>query len=448
MPNWPSESDLKILVQKSSGQFIYASTVIKYITNDRCDPCDSLNTIIDLKMGDTAPYVQLDALYTHIISMAAEKAGSYYNIQLIFQAHMWLFDGRCNRIHNMALFLGMSKSHLLLHLADLHSLVFVPKSDEEDIHFFHASFSDFLKDSDRSKCFHISEKDANIVLGSRCVDIIVNNEIPIHKVDEKNHILWYAYTYLIDHLKESDYDQNLTQKLLLKCESNIEAIVKILLMQNFETSTSFYNAFCVFYKFDESAYVFFDSAIPLSENVCKIFGQIPFTVAVEYCLNISSSNDDKNILYEYIETVFNFHENHRISTKKVSDYKYEKDITCILLQEILESPLRAGNYFLNDMKSEQIFRGAWDCITGYNRALWRLSAESSPMGFKYLLERIKPSLYFKTFLQEFAQNFEYCFSNLKGYRAFITEDKCDVFKDNLRSLMITINNFLKCMLGL
>ncbi|KAF8988951.1 hypothetical protein BDQ17DRAFT_1393366 [Cyathus striatus] len=34
MPNWPSESDLKILVQRSSRQFIYASTVIKYITND------------------------------------------------------------------------------------------------------------------------------------------------------------------------------------------------------------------------------------------------------------------------------------------------------------------------------------------------------------------------------------------------------------------------------
>ncbi|KAF8978240.1 hypothetical protein BDQ17DRAFT_1265853 [Cyathus striatus] len=32
--NWPSESDLKILVQRSSGQFIYASTVMKYITND------------------------------------------------------------------------------------------------------------------------------------------------------------------------------------------------------------------------------------------------------------------------------------------------------------------------------------------------------------------------------------------------------------------------------
>ncbi|KAF8976764.1 hypothetical protein BDQ17DRAFT_1221751, partial [Cyathus striatus] len=115
---------------------------------------DSLNTIIDIKMGDTAPYAQLDAVYTHILSMGVGKIGNYCDIKLIFQALMFLYNEECGRIHNIALFLGMSKSQLLLHLADLHSIVFVPKSDEEHIHFFHASFSDFLIDSARSKCFH------------------------------------------------------------------------------------------------------------------------------------------------------------------------------------------------------------------------------------------------------------------------------------------------------
>ncbi|KAF8990785.1 hypothetical protein BDQ17DRAFT_1433520 [Cyathus striatus] len=64
------------------------------------------------------------------------------------------------------------------------------------------------------------------------------------------------------------------------------------------------------------------------------------------------------------------------------------DIDCILLQEILESPLRAGNYVLDEMKNEQIFHGAWDCITdeiihGYDGKPW-VSDAISPMGFKNL----------------------------------------------------------------
>ncbi|KAF8989269.1 hypothetical protein BDQ17DRAFT_1373348 [Cyathus striatus] len=170
---------------------------------------------------------------------------------------------------------------------------------------------------------------------------------------------------------------------------------------------------------------------------------MPFTVAIEYKLNISSSNDDEEILCKYIEGVFNFNGNHRISLRKLSDYAFD-DIDYILLQEILESPLRAGDYFLNDMKSEQIFHGAWDCITddiihGCNRGLCMLLDTISPMGFKYLLKRIKPSLYFKAFLQEFAQDFEYCFSILWNTRY----PGCIIVKDDVQSLMTTIHNFLK-----
>ncbi|KAF8978239.1 hypothetical protein BDQ17DRAFT_1338839 [Cyathus striatus] len=157
-----------------------------------------------------------------------------------------------------------------------------------------------------------------------------------------------------------------------------EAIVKGLLKTFFEDWDFPYNAFCMLYKFDESAYILFDSAIPL-------------------------------------KSVFNFHVNHRIPPKKLSDYDMEEmEMDDILLQEILESSLRAGDYFLNDIKSEQIFRGAWDYIT-----------------------EIKPSLYFKTFLQESAQDFDYCFSIL------CYEDIIEVVKDEIQSLMKAIDKFLK-----
>jgi hypothetical protein len=45
LPLWPSENDIERLVQKSSGQFIYASTVIKFIDSHRHWPPDRLDNI-------------------------------------------------------------------------------------------------------------------------------------------------------------------------------------------------------------------------------------------------------------------------------------------------------------------------------------------------------------------------------------------------------------------
>ncbi|KAF8987848.1 hypothetical protein BDQ17DRAFT_1224053, partial [Cyathus striatus] len=66
--NWPSVEDLNILVERSSGQFIYASTVMKYISNNRRDPRQRLQTVISLHSdSDESPYADLDALYSYIL---------------------------------------------------------------------------------------------------------------------------------------------------------------------------------------------------------------------------------------------------------------------------------------------------------------------------------------------------------------------------------------------
>ncbi|KAF8987941.1 hypothetical protein BDQ17DRAFT_1483161 [Cyathus striatus] len=37
--SWPGDEDIDLIIQKSSGQFIYASTVLHYVSDLRCDPC-------------------------------------------------------------------------------------------------------------------------------------------------------------------------------------------------------------------------------------------------------------------------------------------------------------------------------------------------------------------------------------------------------------------------
>ncbi|KAF5313758.1 hypothetical protein D9619_013713 [Psilocybe cf. subviscida] len=66
---WPSWSDIGILVKRASGQFVYASVVMKFIADHGRHPHESLRTIINLVVGDSArPYEALDALYAQVLS--------------------------------------------------------------------------------------------------------------------------------------------------------------------------------------------------------------------------------------------------------------------------------------------------------------------------------------------------------------------------------------------
>ncbi|KAF5313767.1 hypothetical protein D9619_013678 [Psilocybe cf. subviscida] len=66
---WPSLSDIGILVKRASGQFVYASVVMKYIADHGRHPDESLQTIIGLTADDRArPYEALDAMYSQVLS--------------------------------------------------------------------------------------------------------------------------------------------------------------------------------------------------------------------------------------------------------------------------------------------------------------------------------------------------------------------------------------------
>ncbi|KAF8338372.1 hypothetical protein F5887DRAFT_517372 [Amanita rubescens] len=66
----PSEADIHHLVFKASGQFIYASTVIKFTDDDDCNPREQLDIILKLRPVNSSsePYAQLDQLYIQILS--------------------------------------------------------------------------------------------------------------------------------------------------------------------------------------------------------------------------------------------------------------------------------------------------------------------------------------------------------------------------------------------
>ncbi|KAJ7503833.1 hypothetical protein B0H11DRAFT_2355672, partial [Mycena galericulata] len=68
-PPWPSSEVVEALVEKSSGYFIYASTVIKYIDDKNFRPTGRLEIILGIKQrGPPSPFDTLDQLYSQILS--------------------------------------------------------------------------------------------------------------------------------------------------------------------------------------------------------------------------------------------------------------------------------------------------------------------------------------------------------------------------------------------
>ncbi|KAJ7190184.1 hypothetical protein GGX14DRAFT_382464 [Mycena pura] len=69
-PMWPSPDVLDDLVIKSSGTFIYASTVARFISDQYTHPQTQLISVLNLEPKGTSP---LDDLYTQILSVIPQE---------------------------------------------------------------------------------------------------------------------------------------------------------------------------------------------------------------------------------------------------------------------------------------------------------------------------------------------------------------------------------------
>jgi len=70
---WPSGADIDRLVEKSSGQFIYASTVTEFIGSHHHSPAERLDIVFGLAAtpDEELPFAELDALYHQMFSAVA-----------------------------------------------------------------------------------------------------------------------------------------------------------------------------------------------------------------------------------------------------------------------------------------------------------------------------------------------------------------------------------------
>jgi len=171
---WPSVGVLHELACKSSGQFIFASTTVKYVGGDPHKlPHHRLDVIRSLrppKGEKDMPYADLNSLYHHVLSNVndIEAMKQILGVLLILNPLIESKSGcvRCiDTAYRMDKFLLWELGETKACLSRLASIIECASSqsghrplDGDRIHILHASLSDYLLDPSRSNQFYLCQE--------------------------------------------------------------------------------------------------------------------------------------------------------------------------------------------------------------------------------------------------------------------------------------------------
>ncbi|KAJ7744727.1 hypothetical protein DFH07DRAFT_924893 [Mycena maculata] len=148
---WPPAEALDHLVTKSSGIFIYAATVIRFMDDQYSHPTDQLQSVLSLDPRSTAP---LDDLYTKILSALPQEQQQLRILHTIWRTTDTNGLEYINP-EEIDLLLDLHRGTCRITLRALQSLFSVPPihhrlASPKRIQFLHASFTDYLCDPRRS----------------------------------------------------------------------------------------------------------------------------------------------------------------------------------------------------------------------------------------------------------------------------------------------------------
>jgi len=153
--DWPGPRDIEILSKKAAGFFIYASTVVKFVSSRYHPPDERLALIVSLPQ-DTSHEGKLgiDLLYTQVLEQAFHDADPhdyelYSHLKSVVGAILLIFHPLSINTLSDLLRNSGTPSRMSNSLRELHSLLLIPDSTEDPVRIFHKSFPDFLMDPRR-----------------------------------------------------------------------------------------------------------------------------------------------------------------------------------------------------------------------------------------------------------------------------------------------------------
>ena len=227
---WPSESDVDRLVERTGGLFIWAATACRFIKDGKRLASTRLALILDGDSARKGPEKKLDEIYTTIL--AQSMSGTYDDqdkeeLLVLFReivgSIVILFDPLPTAV--LAGLLGKAKAEVDQTLNDLHSVLEVPQNQGSPIRLVHPSFHDFLLSKERcvNAQFWVDEHKRHHYLFVSCIEFMSKAlkqdlcslgrpgaraaEVDAKRIDE--YLPWelrYACRYWVEHLRRSRVD--------------------------------------------------------------------------------------------------------------------------------------------------------------------------------------------------------------------------------------------------
>ena len=177
LPNpWPHDGEIKALTKKSSGLFIFASTLARFIESGHHEPNKCLQLVLSEESGTTHEgHAGIDSLYSQVLLHAfsdVHEPEVFTNVKNVLGAIVLAFNPLSWR--ELSKILGVSTTLISTTLRHLYSIILVPADEHKEIHIFHKSFPDFLQDKKRcvDRRFYINAMTyhGKMVLG--CLDLV------------------------------------------------------------------------------------------------------------------------------------------------------------------------------------------------------------------------------------------------------------------------------------
>ena len=177
LPNpWPHDHEIKALAKKSSGLFIFASTVARFIESAHHEPNERLQLIVSETNSTTHEgRAGIDTLYSQVLLDAFSGVRGLEmldNVRRVLGAIVLAFNPLSQR--ELSTVLGIPAALISTTLRHLHSVILVPTDQSKEIRIFHKSFPDFLQD--RRRCtdgrFHIDPATYHGGMVVSCLELV------------------------------------------------------------------------------------------------------------------------------------------------------------------------------------------------------------------------------------------------------------------------------------
>jgi hypothetical protein len=179
LTDWPNQNDLQCLVDQSGLLFIYAATVVRFVSSPRYSPPERLAQMLGRQQGGgiRSPYHHLDELYMGILQDAVDTSGDESDSDLYDRLHavvaVIVLAQSPVHVDALAILSGIELTNVRIVIRYLTSLLLVP-TDDEPVRIFHPSFPDFMMDARRCtmESLRVNPPIDHGVLASRCLSIM------------------------------------------------------------------------------------------------------------------------------------------------------------------------------------------------------------------------------------------------------------------------------------